>query len=74
MIAVNYLWKYTNPAINTCSTDLSAGGDRHSNFAAILGSFRVNLGTSVIKKCVKNDALNLVLEHLFVPRVAAKLE
>ena len=29
-------------------------------------SFRVNLGTSVIKKCAKNDALDPVLEHLFV--------
>ena len=28
-------------------------------------SFRVNLGTSVIKKCAKNDALSLVLEHPF---------
>ena len=29
-------------------------------------SFRVNLGTSVIKKCVKNDELDPVLEHPFV--------
>ena len=28
MIAVNYLWKYTNPVIDTCSTDLSAGKRR----------------------------------------------
>ena len=28
-------------------------------------SFRVNLGTSVIKKCAKNDALDPVLEHSF---------
>ena len=28
-------------------------------------SFTLNLGTSVIKKCAKNDVLDPVLEHLF---------